>query len=178
MYVSKASVFNVDESNAKKFDNYEAFIVVQLLNNFVSGHGPENYNFPTNGIISSKFYQSDIFKTALGEFNSQQLKPNEVKQYDFGIADLCKDATRNWTVFSITGFTGSGTILFTPTSNGVMVNIFNITSLSSGALIKIPSKLWSYPKSYVRDENRDTEYGNISQTYNLFIPYGSKLLSR
>lgn len=178
MFVSSANTFNVNESNAKKFDDYEAFVVGQLMNNFISGQGPENYNFPTNGIISSKFFESDIFKKAVDEYNGGILKPNETKQYNFGVMDLFKDAVRNWTPFNITGMTGSGTIIMTPTEKGVLVKIFNITSLSSGALIKNPSDPSTYPKSYVRDPTQATPYGNISQTFNLFIPKESSLIKK
>lgn len=176
LYVSNNSIFNVDESNASKFDNYEAFVVDNLVANFISGQGPENYNFPTNGIISSKFYSSDIFNAALKDYKSGKLKPNETRQYSFGIVDLFRDAVRNWTPFNITGMAGSGTITFIPNKDGIFIRIFNITSLSSGAFIKNPNNINTFPASYVRDPVKTTEYGNISQTYNLFIPNNSSLL--
>ena len=110
------------------------------------------------------------------EYKAGILKPNEVKQYSFGLGDLFKDATRNVTLFSITGLVGSGTITFVPNEKGINVSIFNITSLSSGALIKNPNDINTFPKSYVRDPTKTTDFGNISQTYNLFIPYTSELL--
>ena len=175
MYVSTGSTFKVDESNAGNYKNYEAFVVSELMNSFVSGKGPENYEFPTNGIISSKFFNSDILKSALNEYRSG--KNVTEKQYSFGLGALGKDTYQNGTIFSITGLTGSGTITIAPTSEGIKIKIFNITSLTSGTFGKeIFSKDGlgfgedKYPKSSVREPNKITPFGNISQTFNLFIP--------
>ena len=108
MFVSNSTTFKVDESNAGNFDNYEAFVVNTLVQNMVTGQGPENYEFPTNGIMSSKFLQSDIFKAAAKDFMSG--KPVVNKQYSFGATELASDTWRNGNPFNITGFTGSGTI--------------------------------------------------------------------
>ena len=175
MYVSNAATLNVDEKQAADFDNYEAFVTDRLMANFVSGKGPENYNFPTNGIISSKFLQSDILKAALKDFYSGDLKPGISKQYSFGAGELADDMARTGTLFSsITGFTGSGTITIDTTSSGLQVKIFNITGLTSGDLFKNPHNDAGWPKSYIRDPKKITPYGNISQTYNLFIPYDNR----
>jgi len=139
--------------------------------------GPENYEFPTNGIISSKFLKSDIFNAALNDYKSGELPPNVTRQYSFGLKDLGKDYFRGGSLYSITGMVGSGTITFAPTAQGVSVRIFNVTSLSSGAIIKNPNDITTFPRSYVRDE-KTTPYGNISQTFNLFIPNESPLLQR
>jgi RHS repeat-associated protein len=182
-----ATTLNVDESQASHTNNYEAFIVNRLLKNFVSGEGPTNYNFPTNGIISSKFLSSDILKSALKEFNAGQYIFN--KQYSFQGGELAGDILRTGTVFSsITGFAGSGSITMIQTDKGVQVQIFNITSLYSGDLgkdiIGPLAQKFDYDKedysakSYVRDPNRKTPYGNISQTFNLFIPNNSPLLKK
>lgn len=168
LYVSNSSLFKVDESNADKFDDYEAFVVNELMQNFVSGTGPENYDFPTNGIISSKFLKSDIVQAALKDFKSGQTVEN--KQYNFGASELVKDTKRNGTPFNITGFTGSATILIKATSDGIFINIFNVTSLTSGTFGKELFSEDNYPKSYVRDPNKRTPFGNISQTFSLFIP--------
>ena len=52
---------------------------------------------------------------------------------------------------------------------GLSIKIFNVTSLTSGDLFKNPGNDSNWPKSYVRDPNKTTPYGNISQTYNLLI---------
>lgn len=176
MYVNNGATLNVDESQAAHFDNYEAFIVHRLTTNFVTGQGAENYNFPTNGIISSKFLQSDILKAALRDFNNGNKV--EATQYSFGAAELGKDLLRTSTFFSITGFVGSGTITIVPTKDAVLIKIFNVTSLTSGDLLKNPSNDANWPRSYVRDPSKTTPYGNISETFNLSIPWDSPLLSR
>ena len=38
----------VNESDASSYNNYEAHIVATLMAGFVTGTGPENYNFPLN----------------------------------------------------------------------------------------------------------------------------------
>jgi RHS repeat-associated protein len=169
MYVSNGSTFKVDESNANQFNNYEAFVVNTLMQNMVSGTGAENYDFPTNGIISSKFLQSDILKSAVADFNSGNKV--ESKQYAFGAKELYNDTKRNGTLFNITGLTGSGMITIVPNKDGIQVKIFNITSLTSGTFGKEALDKSKWPKSYARDPEKTTPYGNISQTFNLFIPY-------
>jgi RHS repeat-associated protein len=179
MYVNTSTILNVDESQANRFDNYEAFIVHRLMSNFVSGEGPENYNFPTNGIISSRFLNSDVLKDALGKFASGEIKDGEAYQSPFAGKELAKDLLRTGTAFSsITGFSGSSTVTIKKTdANMLQITIFNITSLTSGDLWKA---LWvekdqsNWPKSYARDPEKTTPYGNISQTYNLLIPNPEK----
>jgi RHS repeat-associated protein len=168
MFVNSGSVFKVDESNANKFKNYEAFVINELMEGFVSGNGPENYEFPTNGVISSKFLNSDILKSALNDYNSG--KNVASAQYIFGFGGLAKDVNRTGTIYSITGLVGSGTITIVPTSEGVKIKIFNITSLTSGTFGKELFGESNYPKSSVRETDKVTPYGNISQTFNLFIP--------
>jgi RHS repeat-associated protein len=171
MYVSSSTVFRVDESNSNQVDNYEAFVVNELMQNFVNGTGPENYEFPTNGIISMKFLESDIFKKAMSAFREGQHPNGASIQYSFGATELYNDTKRNnGNIFNITGLTGSGFITIIQTSNDIKVKIFNITSLSSGDILKIPSNDNTWAKSYVRNPNQTTPYGNISQTFNLALP--------
>ncbi len=58
----------------------------------------------------------------------------------------------------------------TTNKDGVFIEIFNITSLTSGTLGKEAFGEKNYPKSYVREEGSRTTFGNISQTFSLFIP--------
>lgn len=147
--------------------------------------------FPTNGIISSKFLEADVFYTAFAKFNSG--KDVVKQQFGSGGAELAKDVLRTGSfVGSITGMVGSAEITFSPTKSGVHVTIFNITSLYSGDL---PKDIYGIlangdasnkqkikdnhsATSYVRKPNQKTPYGNISQTFNLFIPWSSPLLNR
>jgi RHS repeat-associated protein len=177
MFVSTSSTFKVDESNASQFNNYEAFIVDKMLIGMVTGKGPENWEFPTNGKISSLFLRSDILQEALTEYNKNAGNQFGPTQIPFGFVKLASDTWRNnGNIWNVTGLVGSGTITIIPKATGLQVKIFNITSLTSGALGKeIPGFIFGpesiYPKSYVRDPEKTTPYGNISQTFNLFIPY-------
>lgn len=172
MYVFNGAVFNVDESQAKHFNNYEAYVTHRLMANFISGNGAENYNFPCNGIISSRFLESDILKDALKKFNAGIVKPGESYQSEFKVPELAKDFLRTGTMFSsITGLVGSGLITIKETdANNLVITIFNITSITSGDILKKSNDDSNWIKSYVRDPNKITPYGNISQTYNLLIP--------
>jgi RHS repeat-associated protein len=179
MYVNTSATLNVDESQASHFNNYEAFIVHRLMSNFVSGEGAENYNFPINGIISNKFLDSDVLKDALAKYKTGEIKDGQGYQSPFGGRELAKDILRTGTMFSsITGFAGSCTITIKKTdANMLQITIFNVTSLTSGDLWKA---IWvkednsNWPKSYARDPEKTTRYGNISQTFNLLIPNPEK----
>ncbi|GAB2669384.1 hypothetical protein GCM10027036_23590 [Flavihumibacter cheonanensis] len=55
----------------------------------------------------------------------------------------------------------------------LQVSIFNITSLTSGALWKaiwVEKDNLNWPKSYSRVPQNLTPFGNISQTFNLLTP--------
>jgi|GEM_PF-2872761 len=167
MYVNTTQTLKVDESNAGLYKNYESYIVAKLMSGFVGGYGAENYEFPENGIISSKFLNSDILHEALGRHLAGEELRNE--QIGFGFSTLAQDTWRNGTIFSITGLAGSGNITITPTDAGIQIKIFNITSLTSGAFGKEAFGKDNYPASYVRNPGQTITFGNISQTFNLFI---------
>lgn len=172
MNVSNKSNFYVDESNAKGYDNYERAVTLGLLQNFVSGKGAENYVFPKNGIISSKFLKSDVLKDGLSKYlkNPDQSYSG---QSNFGLPELTKDAFKSGTLTgSITGMVGSAFISISPSQEGTNIKIFNITSLYSGTFGKEFISSLS-PNSYVRKEGETTSYENISQTFELFIPFNT-----
>lgn len=168
MYVGNSTIFKVDESNAGKFRDYEAFVVNELMQNFVNGTGAENYEFPKDGIISSKFKGSDIVNAALKIFEKEGELSN--KQQIFSIPQLLNDLDRTGTYASISGFVGSGTITIIPKDKDIEVKIFNITSRSSGDYLKLPNNKNTWSRSYVRDPSQITPYGNISQTYSFTMP--------
>lgn len=74
MVLYNGATLNVDESQSSQFNNYESFITHSLMTNFVSGAGAENYNFPTNGIISNKFLGSDLLNDALAKYKTGEVK--------------------------------------------------------------------------------------------------------
>lgn len=77
----------------------------------------------------------------------------------FSGVDYFQDGWRNGTVLNITGLVGSGDITFVPKANNIIeVTIFNITSLTSGALGKEAFSITWYPKS------------NVDDTYSVTMP--------
>ncbi len=176
LWVNQGLVFNVDESNADEFENYELMVSASLLTAFQTGRGAENWNFPENGIISSKFIGSDILNKALAAYNKNPGVPLD-EEFSFGAAELANDFMRTGSLFSITGLVGSANIKIVPNGNNLKIEIFNVTSLTSGAFgkeVDFTRVLW--PESFVRDHNSkyNTSYGNISQTFNLSIPDPNK----
>ena len=169
MFVTMNKVFNVDESDAVNYSNYEAHMVSAIMTGFVTGTGPENYNFPENGIISSLFIGSDVLNAAIADFNKGESVNS--RQYSFGLVSLGKNVLSEGTPYNMTGLVGSANITITPGKNNMLkMTIFNITSLTSGALGKeIAPKEKLYPKSYMRSLGKNVPYGNVSQTFNLYI---------
>jgi hypothetical protein len=53
MYVTMNNIFEISEKDAGNYKNYESHIVSYIMRGFVTGTGPENYDFPENGIVSS-----------------------------------------------------------------------------------------------------------------------------
>ncbi|MFM2387134.1 MAG: hypothetical protein RL660_1891 [Bacteroidota bacterium] len=77
------------------------------------------------------------------------------------------------TPYSISGFVGSGNVQVVKTGDGgATITIFNVTSLTSGALGKeLDFTKLAYPNSYVRDltSQTPTQWGNISQEYSIYL---------
>lgn len=174
LWVNQQGAFIVDESDADQYGNYATHVVNTMMQNFIYGKGPENYIFPENGVISSKMLRSDIVQYALEDFKNGE---NVSKQYNFKGGELHRNLMNNSTPFNVDGFVGSGTITMVRSENDIKIEIFNMTSNSSGALTAKPphpgALIFDIPKSYVRDNNNDskTHFGNISQTFRLSIPY-------
>ncbi len=172
MYVHKKGAAVVAESD--KYNNYNNFVANRLLQNFISGEGPENYIFPTDGIISRSFINSRIVKKALKEFKD---RGDYTYRSSFGLKDLVINTRDNGTPFNVAGLVGSGTITIVTDGDNIKVTIFNVTSLTSGAFMsKVISKMpfvddkFGWPISYVREEGKITPFGNISQTYSFTMP--------
>ena len=166
MYVNNSTTLYVDESQLNPFYNFERNMVYQLMTNFVKGTGAENYVFPTDGIISSKFKNSDIVNEAMRRFNAGETIDNV--QIGFGLGELAKDYLRNRSFFTITGFVGSASVTIAKqTDKTVLITIFNVTSITSGDLFKNPTNDKNWPKAIIRDGS--TPYGNIGQTFSLTL---------
>jgi hypothetical protein len=84
-------------------------------------------------------------------------------------------------MFHPESFVGSSTVKISPISKDqVLVQIFNVTSLTSGDLLKdLP---WNnHTTSVVRDPNAPkakNKYGNMSQTYQFTLPINSSRLKK
>lgn len=167
--VNYGEVLVVDESNSSEFLNYESFIVATIMNNFVNGTGPENYYFSENSKMSSLFKASDIVGKAISQYKSGEWSGRS-KKFDFK-KEIIYDYFRNGTLFSITGLVGSASISIRKANDGIKIQIFNVTSLTSGYLPKdllfLPRR--NVPRSYTRMKSGTNNYSNISQTFNLFI---------
>ncbi len=183
MFVGTNTQFFVDESNATDYNDFEAAVNSSIMKGFVTGTGPENYVFPRNGIMSSKFLKSDVLRNALQNYLTDPGTSFGPEQSGFGVTELAKDAVRNKSLFgSITGLVGSAEITITPGNNGVQIDIFNVTSITSGAFGKefykeifgeIGERLL-YPRSYVREPGATTKFGNVSERFSLFIPFNTE----
>lgn len=175
MYVNYNKVFYVDESDASSYTNYETYMVAYMMVAFVSGTGPENYDFPENGVISKAMLHSSVVMQAVKMFNEGNCQP---QQYTFDLNDLIINCRNNdFNLFNIEGMVGSATVTITPAANDMLsITIFNITSLTSGAYFKDLYKKMTggselfFPNSIMRNPNQKTPYGNISQTFHLLIP--------
>ena len=84
MYVNYDLVFYVDESNANSYENYELYVVTCMLVHFVSGTGPENYDFPENGRISKAMAKSSVVKQAIKAYKKDGKTDLNNIHLDFG----------------------------------------------------------------------------------------------
>ena len=162
MWVHFNGSFVVDETQAASCANYNMFVTTVLVNNFACGIGPENYVFPTNGIISNSLRESAVVKKALTEFYSSGEKSYQA-QVRFGGNELISSTVKYGTITNVEGMLGSCALTITKSDDFIYVNIFNITSLTSGGTsMATPSN--------VRDPNQQTYFGNISQNFSFTIP--------
>ena len=64
---------------------------------------------------------------------------------------------------------GSGRVNFVKTDKDIIVTIFNVTNITSGAFCKDIGAC-EPPMSAVRWDTQLTQYGNVSQTFHFTIP--------
>ena len=163
-------IFNNVYISDKDFLNY-------IMGNFISGLGPENYVFPTDGIISKRASEGETFKTAVNqwyELNRNQInngRHSPLRGYefkvDYGIPQQSGDIIRDKTFFTIPNFIGSAwATVDVVNQDSIKVTIFNVTSLTSGDLLK-HSQEW--PKSLKRLRGVHVPYGNISTTFSVTL---------
>lgn len=172
LWVNNSGYLKADdyiEFNTRDFSNF-------LLGSMIKGVGPENIVFPLNGSVSSYMKDAGITKDAMQlwyDVNRQTDNYVGIKSEFSGNSHMLPAAIEKG-IFHPESFVGSATITIAPINDKeVLVQIFNVTSLTSGDLNKdIP---WnSVPISVVRDPNKAgtgaNRYGNISQLYQFTLP--------
>ena len=171
-FVSRQGIFKIDDSKNSFFPS----ICASLLKDFVTGTGFENVEFPCNGPTSNSLRTSHMVRDALSKFKEMNFCDMRRGKDPMGISMLCTGGDlyaengisiiTHFTFYNPETFIGSAFVSITPIKDNseVLVEIFNVTSITSGDLMK-HSPWNSYPKSCVRDPNKITPYGNISQSY-------------
>jgi RHS repeat-associated protein len=162
------------------FRNDESYSESQLINNllgdFIWGNRPENTVFKHNGKYSNLMKESVAVGETLAKFSyDMETGSSEGISQTYSWAN---DARGEVNVnaasgpFSLAHFVGSCQLRVTSFSNTdeIMVEIFNVTSLTSGDFIKdiTPDFLVKPLKSTVRNGNNNksqTEYSNTSQYF-------------
>ena len=122
---------------------------------------------------------NDILNAALNKYKEGDDVKNE--QFQFGGPELFNDVTKNKTFYTIPGFVGSARITINQQEEGIHIIIFNITSLTSGDILKNPydSKNWVNSIQRPSDKKKKIpKYSNIGQFYFLFIPYNDEIKKR
>lgn len=180
-WVNKNGVFYAGE-----YDNYSNDELVNfLMGSFVYGSGPTNIVFPLNGSVSNSFKDSFVFYEALEKWYNQNRGGEKLINGNYQV-----DGNKG-NVMSIleNGFINTETLIGSVSieirvlnEQELLINIFNVTSLTSGDLEKhMPYA--EYPLSIVREDNALSPtdfnpYSNISQTYSFTIPIDrSKLIN-
>jgi RHS repeat-associated protein len=171
----------VNNTGVFKAENYANFNTIDftnfLLGNLINGTGPENIEFPLNGTVSNYMKGSGIVNDAMASWYALNQGRSELVG---GEAEFSGNK-HNAQSFIFNGMfhpetmVGSATVLIMPiSSKEVIVQVFNVTSLTSGDFEKhLP---WNkYPKSVVRDPSKTSssganKYGNISQLYQFTMP--------
>lgn len=162
--------FRYDESSS------ENQLVNNLLGDFVWGNGPENTVFKHNGKYSNLMKESVAVGESLAKFSYDMEKGSSegISQTYSWANDARGEVNVNVASgpLSLAHFVGSCQLKVTSFSNTdeIMVEIFNVTSLTSGDFIKdiTPDKLVKPLKSTVRngnDNKSQTEYSNTSQYF-------------
>jgi RHS repeat-associated protein len=158
----------------------ESEMVNNLLGDFVWGNGPENTVFKHNGKYSNLMKESVATGETLAKFSYDMEKgdPSGISKTYSWANDLRGEVNVNVASgpLSLAHFVGSCQLRVTSFSNTdeIMVEVFNVTSLTSGDFIKdiTPDRLVSPLKSTVRNGDKSksqVEYSNMSQYFSFTI---------
>lgn len=162
---------------------YDAELTNFILGCMIYGVGPENIVFPTDGTISSTLKNAGIVNDALEVFYEKN------RGKDSNLISISQEFSGNiynlgslviQKAFHPETFLGSANVkVQQKNEKQLLVEIFNITSLTSGDFIKHFELFNSYPMSVVRDQLGDEHknaFGNVSQTYRFTIDIDFKRL--
>jgi len=177
LWVNNTGVFKADDYqnfDTRDFSNY-------LLGNMINGTGPENIEFPLNGTVSNYMKGAGIVNDAMGSWYSLNKGRSSLVggEAEFSGNKHMPGAAIFKGIFHPESFVGSATVIITPiNSKEVMVQIFNVKSLTSSDLFKMP---WNTPTSVVRYPSKPSSsgannYGNNSQLYQFTMPIDASLL--
>jgi RHS repeat-associated protein len=153
----------------------EQDLVNTLLGDFFWGNGPENIVFPHNGKYSKALAGSIMVGETLVKWAKAG---NKDGKFSWGMGlrgEITVDVNSGFT--SLEHFIGSATLkVSTQSDKTIKVEIFNVTSLTSGDYMKdVPIIKWLYGaplKSTVRNGNVGTsqvEYSNQSQYFSFTL---------
>lgn len=180
LWVNNKAVFKANDYknfDTRDFSNF-------LLGSMIKGVGPENIEFPTNGVVSNYMKDAGIVNDAIKSWYSLNRGRSKLVG---GIAEFSGDkhmpgAFISKGMFDPESLIGSATITISPINDkGVMVKIFNVMSLTSGDFFKLLP--WNKtPISVVRDPSKPSSsganrYGNISQTYSFTLQIDASKLN-
>ena len=180
LWVNNKGVLKVDDYrdfDTRGFANF-------LLGSMIKGVGAENIEFPVNGTASNFMKGAGITKDAINawyDLNKGKTTLSENKAEFSGNSHML-GAFVNKGMFNPESFIGSATVTIKPINDKeVLVQIFNVTSITSGDPYKIFP--WnSVPISVVRDPAKAgtgaNRYGNISQLYQFTLPIETDKLKK
>lgn len=160
--VNENSQFIVTKEDAFKTDKD---LVNNLLGNFLWGIGPENYVFPENGKFSTELKNSIAVGETLLKWKKEGFKDG-IYGWNMGLGgEISVDANSGFT--SLEHFLGSVSVKIGRVDDQtIKVEIFNVTSLTSGDIDKDLFGLKPL-KSTIRDgcTKMQTDHSNISQFF-------------
>ncbi|WP_459926617.1 RHS repeat domain-containing protein [Flavobacterium covae] len=165
-YVNQDSQCFVSKATENKFKS-ERELVNTLLGNFIWGDGPENIVFPENGKFSNSLKNSIAVGETLVEWAKGGHKDG---QYNWGMdtrGEINVGIHSGYT--SLEHFLGSVSLTIKKVDeNKIKVEIFNITSFTSGNIYKdLPfgKTIFGNPNSTVRESNQSSPYLTSQRTY-------------
>ncbi|MCQ2209924.1 MAG: hypothetical protein MJZ34_06495 [Paludibacteraceae bacterium] len=186
--VRRYGVFKVDDSNMKEHGVDEKKIVAYLMHSFVTGKGYENVEFPTDGPVSSLLKKSSVVRLGLNDYrriNQCRYKAGkdliDINFLEFNVQVYLGNAisaSSHVSVNNLETFMGSAAVCIEKISDeDIKVSVINITSITSGDAMKHAA--WNdYSKSVVRLKDKETPYGNISQTFSFTMKISEALKVR